>query len=117
MIRRLSYALLLAAVTTLGLYAQSVSQITGTVRDASGLAVPGAEVTATQTDTGLARSTVTAADGTYSLPSLPIGPYRVEVKKEGFSSFLQSGIVLQVDTAPAVDPVLKVGTVSEQVQV
>ncbi len=53
----------------------------------------------------------------YSLPSLPLGPYRMEVKKEGFSTYVQSGIVLQVDSAPTIDPVLKVGAVSESVQV
>jgi hypothetical protein len=89
-------------------YAQSVSQISGTVKDASGLPITDAQVSVTQTDTGVARSTVSAANGTYSLPSLPIGPYRLEVKKEGFSTFVQNGIVLQVDTSPTVDPVLKV---------
>ena len=41
----------------------------------------------------------------------------MEVKKEGFSAYVQNGVVLQVDSAPAIDPVLKVGAVSEQVQV
>ena len=79
--RRLFIALLMAALMCVGLFAQSVSQIAGTVRDASGLSVPGAEVTATQTATGVVRNTVTSGDGTYSLPSLPIGPYKLEVKK------------------------------------
>ncbi len=100
-----------------GLFAQSVSQIAGTVRDASGLAVPGAEVTATKTDTGVARTTTTSADGTYVLPSLPVGPYRIDIRKQGFSAYLQNGVVLQVDTAPTIDAVLKVGAVSEQIQV
>src|SRR5215471_8907897 len=88
----------------MGLHAQSVSQISGTVRDASGAAVPGAAVTATQTDTGLTRTAETDANGFYLLPSLPIGPYRIGVKKEGFSTYVQSGIVLQVATAPTIDP-------------
>ena len=115
--RRISTALLVLAIAGTGLFAQSVSQITGTVKDSSGLAVPGADVTVTQTDTGLTRTTQSGAAGNYSLPSLPIGPYRMEVKKEGFSTFVQNGIVLQVATAPAIDPVLKVGAVSEQIQV
>src|SRR5579884_3670936 len=98
------------------IFAQSVSQISGTVKDASGLAVPDAQVTAIQTDTGATRSTVSAASGAYSLPSLPIGPYRMEVKKEGFSTFVQTGIVLQVDTAPTIDPVLTVGAVSQAIE-
>ena len=99
------------------LLAQSVSQISGTVKDASGSAIPGAEVTVTQTDTGVTRTAQTDASGVYSLPSLPLGPYRMEVKKEGFSTYVQSGIVLQVDTAPTIDPVLKVGAITETVQV
>ncbi len=115
--RRIATALFVQALVCLGLFAQSVSQITGTVQDSSGLAVPGAEITATQTETGLTRSAQSGANGTYSLPSLPIGPYRLEVQKAGFSTFVQNGIVLQVATAPTIDAVLKVGAVSEQIQV
>jgi len=93
------------------------SQITGTIRDASGLAIPGAAIKATQTATGVVRNTVSAADGGYVLPNLPIGPYLVEVTKEGFSKYAQTGIVLQVDTNPTVDISLKVGALSEQVTV
>jgi len=102
---------------SLSLLAQSVSQISGTVKDASGLGIPGAEVTVTQTDTGVTRTAQSDANGIFSLPSLPLGPYRMEVKKEGFSTYVQSGIVLQVDTAPTIDPVMRVGAVSESVQV
>ena len=115
--RRVATALFVQALACMGLFGQSVSQITGTVKDSSGLPVPRAEVTVTQTDTGVTRAAQSGATGTYSLPSLPIGPYRMEVKKEGFSTYIQSGIVLQVDTAPTIDPVLRVGAVSEQVQV
>jgi hypothetical protein len=114
---RFTTALFVQALACMGLFAQSVSQITGTVQDSSGLAVPGAEITVTQTDTGLTRSAQSGATGNYSLPSLPIGPYRLEVKKAGFSTYIQDGIVLQVDTAPTIDPVLKVGAVTEQIQV
>ena len=95
----------------------STSQINGAVRDPSGLAVPGAEVKATQTATGAARTATTGADGQYVLPNLPIGPYQLEISKAGFSKYVQTGIVLQVDTNPTVDAVLKVGAVTEQVSV
>jgi hypothetical protein len=114
---KLSVAAFIGLTCCTGIFAQSVSQISGTVRDASGLGVPAAQVTVTQTDTGVTRTTMTGANGTYSLPSLPIGPYRIEVKKEGFSAYVQSGIVLQVDTAPTIDPVLQVGAVSQAVEV
>jgi hypothetical protein len=103
-------------VACAGLMAQT-SQIQGTVKDASGAAVPGAAVKATQIDTGAVRNVTSGADGGYILSNLPIGPYRMEVTKQGFSTYVQTGIVLQVDTSPTVDVALKVGAVTEQVQV
>ena len=98
-------------------WAQATSQIQGTVQDASGAAVPGTQVKATQTETGATRTATSAADGTYVLPNLPLGPYRLEVTKQGFSSYVQTGIVLQVGVNPTVDVALKVGNVTESVQV
>ena len=112
----LALSYLLAAAAIYG-QAISTSQINGTVRDASGLAVPGAEVKATQTDTGQRRTVISSADGGYVLANLPIGPYQVEVSKQGFTKYLQSGIVLQVGSNPTVDVTMKVGAVTEQVQV
>ena len=109
-------AVWVVAFTATESLAQTV-QINGFVRDASGLGVAGAEVSVTQTDTGFTRSTPSASDGAYSLPSLPIGPYRLEVKQTGFATYVQNGIILQVDTNPTIDVVLKVGAVSEQVLV
>ena len=107
----------LIAASGLAAHTISTSQINGNVQDASALAVPGAEVKATQTATGLVRTVTSGADGGYILTSLPVGPYQLEVSKEGFSKFVQSGIVLQVGSNPTVDISLKVGTVTEQVQV
>jgi Carboxypeptidase regulatory-like domain/TonB dependent receptor-like, beta-barrel len=100
-----------------GLFAQATSQISGTVKDASGAVVAGAEIIVTQTTTGVTRSAMSDANGVYSVPSLPPGPYRLQVRKEGFNAYAQSGIVLQVASAPTIDPVLKVGDVSQTVQV
>ena len=74
-----------------GVFAQATSQISGTVTDASGAVVAGAQITATQTDTGVTRSVTSDANGVYSLPSLPLGPYRLEVKKEGFTTHVAVG--------------------------
>ncbi len=93
------------------------AQINGTVRDSSGLAIPGATIKATQTATGVVRTATSGADGGYVLTNLPVGPYLLEVTKEGFSTFAQTGIVLQVDTNPTIDINMKVGAVSEQVTV
>src|SRR5579863_2894249 len=95
----------------------NTSQIRGTVKDASGAAVPGAEVKATQSDTGAARTVTSGPDGAYTLANLPIGPYRLDVNKAGFAQYVQTGIVLEVATNPTIDIPLKVGGVTERVQV
>ncbi len=116
---RILATLLLCAMSVELTWAQSqaFSQIQGTVQDASGAPVPGAQVKATQSDTGVSRAVTTGNDGAYVLPNLPIGPYRMEVSKAGFSTYVQTGIVLQVATSPTVDISLKIGAVNEQVQV
>ena len=98
-------------------WAQATAQISGTVKDQSGAVLPGTEVTATQTETGLARSTVTNENGVYVLPNVSVGPYRLEAALPGFRTFVQTGIVLQVNDSPVIPIVLEVGQVSEQVEV
>jgi Carboxypeptidase regulatory-like domain len=98
-------------------WAQGTAQISGTVKDQTGAVLPGADVTATQTDTGVMRTTISNETGFYVLPNLPIGPYRLEVALPGFRTFVQTGIVLQVSANPVVNAVLEVGQVTEQVQV
>src|SRR5438445_4154905 len=96
----------LGVITCAVVWAQggSTAQIHGTVQDSTGAAVPGAEVKATQTATATVRTATTGADGGYVLTNLPTGPYQLEVSKEGFTKYVQSGIVLQVNSDPAVDP-------------
>src|SRR5204862_3857103 len=83
--------------------AQSTAQISGSVTDPSGAILPGVEVTVTQTDTGAARSTVTNETGSYVLPNLPIGPYKIEAGLPGFRTYVQTGVVLQVGSSPVVN--------------
>ena len=113
---------LLAAMLLLGMswargQGSQVAQISGTVKDSSNATVPGAQVTATHTGTGIARTVVTGDDGTYLIPNLPVGPYRLEVKMQGFSTYVQEGIVLQVNTNPTINVVLQVGSIADQVLV
>jgi hypothetical protein len=98
-------------------WAQATAQISGTVRDQTGAVLPGTEVTATQTATGVARTAVTNETGSYVLPNLALGPYRLEATLPGFRTFLQTGIVLEVNSDPVINPLLEVGQVSEQVEV
>ena len=75
-----TFVLLVSSAT---LWAQADGQITGVVRDASGLALPGATVTATNQATKASRNATTATDGSFTL-SLPPGSYNVTVSAPGF---------------------------------
>ena len=116
----LAFALLLV-VTVPGnsVYAQAVAnaQISGNVTDGSGAGVPGAKIIATQTSTNTVRTTVSGADGTYLLPALPVGPYKLRVEAKAFETYIQTGINLQVDESPKINITLRVGEVTQQVVV
>src|SRR5919108_3938990 len=98
-LRRVLGSVCVLLLTSASLLAQAgaTAQITGIVRDTSGGVLPGADVTATQTATGLKRNTVTDTNGAYTLPNLPVGPYKLEVNLAGFKSYSQTGLVLQVN--------------------
>ena len=98
--------------------AQDISgSLRGTVIDASGAAVIGAKVTATNTDTGLARTTPSDSKGDYLLVALPVGHYRIDVEAKGFRTYTQDGITLDVNQ-PATIPVrLAVGMATEKLEV
>src|SRR5690349_23331467 len=91
------------------LLAQATAQISGTTRDQSGAVLPGVEIRATQAETGITRATVTNETGSYVLPNLPIGPYKLEAALPGFRTYSQSGIVLQVESRPVINVTLEVG--------
>ena len=110
-------ALLLTLIASFAALAQSTAQINGTIKDPSGAVLPGVEVTVNQTETGLMRSTVTDETGSYILPNLPIGPYRLEAVLPGFRTYVQTGIILQVNSNPAIDAILAVGQLTETIEV
>jgi hypothetical protein len=110
---------LLSLIASANARAQAVagSQLSGVVRDSSGGIIPGAEVTVTKTDTGATRTVFTGTDGAYALPNLPVGPYTLKVVLQGFNTYLQAGIILQVGSNPEVNVTLKVGDVAENITV
>src|SRR4051812_1991426 len=91
--------------------------ILGTVTDPSGALVSGAKVTVKNVATGLERSTQTSADGSYSLPELPIGTYTVTITQPGFQTSSTTGVVVDVATERRVDAAMKTGKTSETVEV
>ena len=109
----LALAAAAAVLTSPAGFAQAVSQISGSTRDPSGAVVPGVEITATQTDTGVKRSVVTNDAGAFVIPNLPVGPYRIEAAKPGFRSYVQTGIELLVDSSPVIPIVLGIGEVTQ----
>src|SRR4029453_19264502 len=99
MVRRnvwLVVAIALAFAPVAAAQTVAVAQLSGTVVDESGAALPGAEVKVTQTDTGMTRFVISGQDGGYVFGNLPPGPYKVAGKLTGFSMFEQTGIVLTV---------------------
>ena len=98
-------------------WAQATATISGTARDQSGAVLPGVTITVVQQETGSIRTTVSNDTGSYVLPNLPLGPYRLEATLQGFATFAQSGIVLQVNSGPVVNPVMGVNAIAEEVQV
>src|SRR6202453_4847568 len=101
------------------LHSQAIGggQIQGIVTDNTGAAVSGATVEATQTESGLNRTVTSGGDGGYNFPSLPVGPYTIKVTAAGFSTYTQSGIVIQVGNELRIDVKLEVGGVAQTVQV
>jgi hypothetical protein len=110
--------LIVALAVTPAPHAQTATgTILGNVKDNSGGAVPGATVTATNLNTAAARSATTDDDGQYTLPLLPLGPYRLQVELAGFKTFQRTGIVLEIGRNARVDGVLEPGDVQETVMV
>jgi hypothetical protein len=97
--------------------AVAVAEISGTVTDASGGALPAAQVIMTETEKHQTRTTLTDTTGHYVLTALPVGPYKLEVKANGFKDYVQTGIVLQVNNNVQVNVAMQVGSLSERVEV
>jgi hypothetical protein len=92
-------------------------QIGGTVSDATGAAVSGAKVTATNTGTGFAQTTETESSGLYRFNVLPLGPYEIRIDAAGFAPLRQTGIQLNAGATVTLDVRLEVKGVSTEVLV
>ena len=115
---KLRLALVIVCLTAATLVAQTFrGTILGTVTDPSGKQVVGATVVVRNVGTGLERTTTTTADGSYSIPELPVGTYSVTVTQSGFQTTVTSGVEVNVATERRVDLQLKIGKVTEMVEV
>jgi hypothetical protein len=100
------------------LSAQSTfGSISGSVTDASGSAVPDAQVTLTDIGTAAKQTYTTGSDGLYQFVNLNPGEYRVDFEKAGFKHTKRDSVVVQVQQAARIDAVMEVGAVNQTVEV
>jgi hypothetical protein len=97
--------------------AVAVAQVSGIVSDPAGMVIVGAQVSIVDTERGQVRTAVTDGTGNYTLPNLPVGPYRLEVRAQGFKDYIQTGLVLQANNNIQVNAAMQVGSLSEKVEV
>lgn len=100
---------ILAQITT--------ARLTGMVVDSSGSVIPEASVTATQKATGFHSTTTSTDAGQFLFPFLPVGNYEIQVTKQHFGTYVQSGITLAVGQTVTVHVTLKIAAVSQKVTV
>jgi hypothetical protein len=99
------------------LWGQTNASLRGTVTDQSGGVVVGAKVILTNTGTGISRNTTSGNDGSYLFDLVQVGRYKLTVEKAGFTTFIQEGIILELNQNGRADVSLKVGQAAQTVEV
>jgi len=119
-LRAARWGLLAIPLLSIGLPIASAQErgasFNGTVSDQSGAPIPGATVTVKEVNTGQVR-TATTSGGNYSIPLLPAGTYTLSCSHPGFSTEVHSNLTLTVDQLATVDCALKVGDVTQTLEV
>lgn len=111
------YRYLIAAVVLMGSLWGQAGSVQGIVKDPSEAVIPNASVSVTNLDTGLRREANTNESGFYSIPTLPVGRYKVNAVHQGFSSAEVAELKLDVGQVARLDFVLRPGTLSESINV
>lgn len=93
------------------------AEVLGTVRDATGGAIPKATVTLLNQDTGIRATTRTDDNGNYDFFNVRVGRYTIIVEQAGFSKFTTTDVIVNVNARQRADVTLQVGTVTESVEV
>ena len=108
----------------LALFASSVlAQSTGTatlvgnVTDPTGATVAGAKITVLNTGSGFLSESTTKNDGSYYVPNLNPGAYRLIIETSGFKKYVQDGITLRTNESPRIDVTMEIGTLSDTINV
>jgi Carboxypeptidase regulatory-like domain len=102
-------ALCVLSIVPTTLHAQGYGSISGTVTDSTGAVVPGVQLTATQSSTGLALKSTTSAEGTYAFPSLSPSTYNISASATGFASFTAQSVQVLADSSVTLNISLKTG--------
>src|ERR1700733_15134810 len=111
-----AFLLLLIACSSTAFAQGGTGTITGTITDPKGLAVPLAEVSILNMDTGIDRPPLSTTDtGLYTAPYLQPGRYQVTVTKDGFQTYTQKELVLHVGETLTINSLLTVGTTAAQI--
>ncbi len=113
-----SILVLVGLFLALGLaWASITGSISGMVTDPTGAVISGASVVATNTQTGVKTAVTSDTKGFYSLPTLAIGTYELQVTQTGFKSYTRTGLVIDANSALRVDAALQVGSINEKIEV
>jgi len=109
---------LLFLILPVVLSAQSVdTAIVGTITDSSGAVLPGATVTVLSPATGIEKKVTSSPSGQYSITYLTPGTYDVTITADGFSSYIQKGVVLQLNQQARINAAMSVSSLGQSVQV
>ncbi len=98
-------------------HAQGRATIFGVVTDQTGAAISGAAITAINVSTQQSRHTTSGSDGSYVIPELEPGNYRLTAEANGFETYIQQAITLQVDENRRSMIQLTLGSTTQQVVV
>ena len=99
-------------------FAQSTrGELAGSITDASGAVISGAQIVAVNSDTGATSQTTSTSSGAYHFTELSIGRYSITVTAPGFSVSTSNGVQVTVNSTSSLNVVLKAGAVSESVTV
>jgi hypothetical protein len=110
-------AVMLAALCAVPLSAQTFGEITGHISDASGSAVPSANITLTNVATNAVRTAVSTDSGDYTFPAVAPGVYNIRVERPAFKTASTNNVRVQVQQTVRLDFILEVGQVTESIEV
>ncbi len=108
---------LLMALICIGAFAQANSNLTGIITDQSGAVIPGATIQLSDSATGAEFATISSDTGLYEIAGLNPSSYNLKVTANGFQTYVQTGIVVNVSATVRVDARLVVGSISQTVTV